>query len=684
MKKVAVFIFVFLMIFNVIVHVPKALAADNSEFVNVRVDGQDIKVRKINVIMNGQPLQSDVPPILFDSRTLVPIRFVAEQLDAEIEWLPETMEAKIVAMGKEIILKIDSTDVYINGEKRQLPYEVPAKLVDDRTMVPLRFLMEELSCDVDWDGSTWTGIVNVKAQETTDIAVIDNTYSPSIIIETTGEVLYDVIELRDANKLVIDIPNTKLNMEDQGKVDEKNIVNLTVDKYPINTIRSSQFQLDPDITRIVIELDAFKDYEIEHLKSGKGIEINFINKVTDITLEQIDGRETIVIHNTGEAEFSTFVLENPNRIVLDIKDAYYDNEKYEYDIRTEFVKSVRAAQFEPTEQDESSEEIVRIVFDLEENGPIPSIGTRTQDGNLLINLEKSNTQVLEYTNDEKGNITLNIDTIGTSEYEIKHDVTNKLLEILIPKAKIQIEDGVIPIEDDIVKNIIVGDEGDYKRFLLITKVDVSYVDQSIAGSNRITLDIKTNDSPFSDKLIIIDAGHGGKDPGTRGRVSMVREKDLNLVVAFKLQAILEELGFRTVLTREEDVYIGLYDRADIANATDGDAFVSIHFNAHTNTSIKGVETIYCPAYESEVKTGDNYPFAETLHNEVLKALGSEDRGIDRRPEIVVTRETKMVAALMELGFISNPEEERAVLTYEYLENAAQGIANGLVKYFSEK
>lgn len=684
MKKVAVYIFVFLMIFNVVVHVPKALAADNSEFINVNVDGKNINVRKVNVIINGQPLQSDVPSIIFDSRTLVPIRFVAEQLDAEVEWLQETMEAKINALGKEIILKINSTDVTVNGEKKQLPYEVPAKIVESRTMVPLRFVMEELSCDVDWDGDTWTGIVNIKQQEITDIVVKENTYSPSIIVETTGEVLYDVIELKDSNKLVVDIPNTKLNMQDQTKVDEKNIVNLIVDKHPIKTIRSSQFQVDPDITRVVIELDDFKDYEVEHLKSGKGIEINFINKVTDITLEQINDRETIVIHNTGEAEFSTFVLENPNRIVLDIKNSYYENEKYEYDIKTKFVKSVRAAQFEPSEQNEPSKGTVRIVFDLEEEESIPNIGTRIENGNLLVTLEQSNTQVLEYVNDEEDKVTLNIDTLGKSEYEVRHDVSNKLLEIIIPKDKIQITNGLIPIDDDLVKSIIVGEEGDYKRLILMMKVDISYVDQSTANSNRITLDIKSRNSQFSDKLIVIDAGHGGKDPGTRGKVSMVREKDLNLIVALKLQTTLEDLGFRTVLTRDRDEYIGLYERADIANATDGDAFVSIHFNAHTNSEVSGIETIYCPAYESEVKTGDNYPFAETLHNEVLKALDREDRDIDRRPEIVVTRETKMVAALMELGFLSNPEEERAIVTYEYLQNAAQGIANGLVKYFSEE
>lgn len=684
MRKVAVIIFVFLMIFNVVVQVPRALAADNSEFINVSVDGKDIMVRKINVIMNGQPLQSDVSPILFESRTLVPIRFVADQLGAEIEWLPDTMEAKIIALGKEIVLKINSADVFINGEKKQLPYEVPAKLVNNRTMVPLRFLMEELSCDVEWKDATWTGIVSVKKQEVTDIRINDNTYSPSIIVETTGEVLYKTIELNDSNKLVIDIPNTSLNMLDKNKVDDKNIINIISDKLPIKSLRSSQFQVNPDITRVVVDLEKSTDYKINHLKSGKGIEINFINRVTDITLDYINDSETLVINNTGEVQFNTFILENPNRIVLDIKNSYYENEKYEYDLNMKFVENVRVAQFEPTDQSEVSVNTVRIVLDLVESEYIPHIETRIEDGNLLVTLGQSDTQVIEYVNKEADKVTLNINTLGNSQYEIKHDVPNKLLEIIIPQDKIKISNGLIPIDDEFVKNIIVVEDKGFKKLFLNMKFDISYVDQSIANSSKITLDIKKRDSQFNDKLIVIDAGHGGKDPGTRGRVSKVNEKDLNLVVAFKLQQILEDLGFRTVLTRDKDEYIGLYERADIANATNGDAFVSIHFNAHSNSDIGGVETIYCPAYESNVKTGDNYPFAETLHNEVLKALNKVDRGIDRRPEIVVTRETKMVAALMELGFISNPEEERQVLTYEYLENSAQGIANGIVKYFSEE
>ena len=684
MKKTVVYFFVFLIVFNIVANVPIALASNDSEFINVRVDGKEIEVRKINVIINGQPLQSDVPPILFENRTLVPIRFVGEELNADIEWIPETMQAKINALGKEIILKINSSDVFINGEKKKLPYEVPAKLVDGRTMVPLRFVMEELSCDVEWDSNTWTGIVSIKQQEITDILVTDSTYSPSIIVQTTGEVLYETIELVDSNKLVIDIPNTTLNIQDETKVDDKNILNMTVDKNPIKSIRSSQFQFSPDVTRVVIDKDKFTDYTIEHLRNGKGIKIDFINKVKDITLEYINDKETIVIHNTKETEFNTFFLKNPNRIVLDIKNSYYESENYKYDIKTKFIKSIRAAQFEPNDQYESTEKTVRIVLDLEEGQYTPDIKTRFENDNLLLTFSEGNTQVIEYDNNEDESITLNIDTFVESQYEIKYDVSHKILEVIIPKNNINISNGLIPINDEFVKNIVVLEEGDNKKIALIMKVDISYEDQSVANSNRITVDIKSRNSEFSDKIIVIDAGHGGKDPGTTGRISLVKEKDLNLIVAFKLQDILEDIGFRTVLTRNKDEYIGLYERAEIANATDGDAFVSIHFNAHTNSEVHGIETIYCPAYNSEVKTGDNYPFAKTLHDEIVKALGRYDRGIFRRSEIVVTRETKMVAALVELGFVSNPEEERIIVNYGYLNKAAQGIADGLVKYFSEE
>ena len=259
------------------------------------------------------------------------------------------------------------------------------------------------------------------------------------------------------------------------------------------------------------------------------------------------------------------------------------------------------------------------------------------------------------------------------------------MTIKLDKDKVNIDNGLIIDDNYYVKNIEVSEDRDNKIIKVKFNNTISY--EALISSLGLTIKMNVGEkveSPFSDKLIVIDAGHGGTDPGTIGPITKVKEKDLNLKVAFKLKAELEKLGFKTFLTRDSDEYIGLYDRTDMANALEADAFVSIHFNAIGKPDISGIQALYCPAYLSDVKTEDQYPFAETIHNEVLSALGSKDMGIIKRDDLVVTRESQMVSVLMELGFVTNKEEEARLITDGYQQKAAEGIASGIVKYFENK
>ncbi len=682
MKKIVFLTFAFLLIFNVVLNNPDVFASNDSEYVDVEIDGENVRSRKIDILFNGQALESDVPPILYESRTLVPIRFIAEKLNAEIEWIQETKEAKIKALGKEIVLKIDSSDVIINGQKKKLPYDVPAKLVNNaRTMIPLRFVMEELGCDIYWNPETWTAEINIREQEIVDIIIDDSTYLPRITVETTGVVVYNAVEIKELNKLVIDIPCSKLNIKDEEKIDSRMLVNMDVDKFPVQRIRASQFQIDPYVTRVVLDLDNITDYKIKYLDEGNGFEIVFINRITDISLENDNDEEKIVIHNSGKAKYSTFILENPNRIVVDLMSSYYEGDKYKYNLETDFVDAVRIAQFEPSGDYNKNENIVRIVLDIKDTAYIPNLVTKNEDGNLALYLKENNLRSIDYKNEDIEKASLSINTLEKADCEVSYNENIKSMEIRFNKDKINLSNGMLSINDDIVSNITIKEDKEDKIIMLQFRLDVIYDIEANEEKNQFNISIESKRRKHLKKLIIIDAGHGGKDPGTTGVTSKVKEKDLNLLVAKKLDEKLRENGFETLLIRSEDMYIGLYERAEIANKSDGDAFISIHFNANTNPDISGIETIYCPSYESEVKNEDNYPFAKTLHDELLKKLEREDRGIKRKPQIVVTRETKMVAALLELGYLSNLEEEEMIVNHDYIDKAIEAITNGLIKYF---
>ncbi len=107
----------------------------------------------IRVVLDGQMLQFDVPPVIENDRTLVPLRVIFEALGADVEWNGETQTVTAKRSDTEIKLIIGG-EAYVNGQAVEL--DVPAKIIEDRTLVPLRFVSEALGCQVDWDGVTRT------------------------------------------------------------------------------------------------------------------------------------------------------------------------------------------------------------------------------------------------------------------------------------------------------------------------------------------------------------------------------------------------------------------------------------------------------------------------------------------------------------------------------------------------
>jgi len=133
-------------------------------------------------------------------------------------------------------------------------------------------------------------------------------------------------------------------------------------------------------------------------------------------------------------------------------------------------------------------------------------------------------------------------------------------------------------------------------------------------------------------------------------------------------------SFKVYLTRSNDRYINLYERANLANEIGADLFISMHLNAHTRSSVNGVEVLYSP-YSSK---GSN--LASSIQTQLVRSLGAVNRGIVPRPNLIVLRETKMPAALVEIGFLSNPDEEKLLLQDSYLNKAASAIKNGIINF----
>lgn len=171
-------------------------------------------------------------------------------------------------------------------------------------------------------------------------------------------------------------------------------------------------------------------------------------------------------------------------------------------------------------------------------------------------------------------------------------------------------------------------------------------------------------------FIVLDAGHGGKDQGTCA--GDILEKDINLAVTLKLAEKLKENGAEVLLTRETDVKIELEDRAKLANEEKADLFVSIHCNYYEDsTQIKGLECYYRETSEEGKELAERVSHAFDGIDEV------ENRGL-KTADYRVLRKTDMPAVLIELGYMSNPEECKKLTDEDYQELLAERIAAGIL------
>lgn len=228
---------------------------------------------------------------------------------------------------------------------------------------------------------------------------------------------------------------------------------------------------------------------------------------------------------------------------------------------------------------------------------------------------------------------------------------------------------------------------------------------------------RLTDFPVADKIkkVVIDAGHGGNDPGAIGRTGL-REKDVNLDIAKRLAVLLKSEGVEVVMTRSTDKFIPLNIRTGIANNSKSDIFISIHSNANRVKSLNGFEVYYVATSVNDAKRAlltaknanlnlDNASFASNsldlkamlwdmlyaydraesiqLARQICRSVGSnlDVRVIgvkDARYEVL--REARMPAVLIETGFLSNYKEERMLKNGFYRQKVAQSIMDGLRAY----
>lgn len=205
----------------------------------------------------------------------------------------------------------------------------------------------------------------------------------------------------------------------------------------------------------------------------------------------------------------------------------------------------------------------------------------------------------------------------------------------------------------------------------------------------VSATVKEEELPKEEKIVVVDAGHGGFDSGKVG-INDALEKDINLAIAKKLKEMLEQKNIQVVMTREDDN--GLYDdkeenkkqqdmkrRCSLINESGAVAAVSIHQNSYTEESVHGPQVFY---YETSAKAKELASVLQESLNGNLQI--DRPREIKANDSYYLLRKTAVPTVIVECGFLSNGAEAAKLITDTYQEQVAQAVCEGIVQYLEKR
>ena len=237
--------------------------------------------------------------------------------------------------------------------------------------------------------------------------------------------------------------------------------------------------------------------------------------------------------------------------------------------------------------------------------------------------------------------------------------------------------------------IIVVKRSNIALIVLILLLCISIYSLNVKGEDTMPV---TGESD-AQKTVIVDAGHGGEDPGAVSDYSGIKEKDINLEIAYKLKDLLEKGGYKVILTRSEDILkyppgtTSIYEkrkadlttRKKIMDESGADIVVSIHLNKFDKPQYFGAQTFFPP------NSPESQRLAMCIQQSLRENLDPNNtrEALVKKESIVILRDLKTVTSIVECGFLSNPEEEKKLATPEYRDKLADAIFIGINKYFGK-
>ena len=637
-----------------------------------------------SVILNGSRLQFEVEPRIENGRTLVPLRAIFEAMGASVDWDENTRTVTARRGDTTVVLAIGSTSPTVNGKVWQL--DVPAKIVNDRTLAPLRFVGEAFGGTVDWNEQTRIinitattgevppavlvtgGSVNLREAPSTDATIIDvaqagekmnvlteknswyqvsrggrNVWVASWVVEpltdaVAGDNTNNSSDPTDTSQGG-DTENSEI-INDSDDINRHGDENAAVAKgfFTIST------RLANDGYRLVMKTGEASEPQITKSSDGKKITYKFENAVLKSTLD-----EAYFYIGTGKnakVTISAQTMDESTWVTIEMPLAY------QYTNTTEANECKQV--FTITSQLTTVEDIT------------------LKNGNQIIVLRA--TSAMEYTESfSDGKITLNLSKTGQGFVEDSY-----LSSGLAGRVSIS-ENGEKSLQVNVSTN------SNLETYQVNRSVNGLKISIILVNKNKEVVEeepTQTDDSPSSTVTIVLDPGHGGRDSGSVSKSRTLSEKDVVLSIGLKTRDILEKAGYKVIMTRDDDTFIDLSERPAMANRAGADLFVSIHCDSVVSTEPHGTGTFYYAPETTPALYAQEYQrslLADLLQKAMLEKCGRTDRST-RQANYAVLRESNMPSALVETAFISNTEEAQLLASADFQNKAAQAIAEGIQKY----
>lgn len=598
--------------------------------------------KAIHFSFGSIPLNPEVKAVVKDGVKYINLPFIIKHLHMITTWQPDSGEIFLQLGQSKIIMAEDSTRYSRDEQSVQLaaaPFEA-----DGQLWLPVEFLLrlglviikeDAQSLQLDW-------------AEKFLLAMEKTTYDgrPAYLLVGTDSLEATSFLLTGPDRLVVDLSGFKVHPA---------FVPPGQDQL-VHRIRYHQYQ--PDILRLVFDLDQLAGYQMV-ADGDDQLLVVFNYFVENIRLVQLENERKIYIKTSAPSKYSVKAYQKEH-LIIDFEGATLGMPNQPIAGDNLWIQSIRMSQFDRN--------TVRVVLDLVEQQSAFIQVSRTDPAVVEVRTVQQLTAMTWSETENGGALTLESD----GELAEKIHKAGEKLQIDLDYAAFGPDLEIPAVANDYVRNLTLTA---VSPSLCRLELDLAkYVGYTVSFSeDRRRLTIQFTNSPLLHKTIVLDPGHGGADMGTTGRQG-TREKDVNFDVAMRLKKLLEEAGAAIVLTRTDDSFISLYERSAIANDLFADLFISIHTNAHPKSEVRGIEVFH---YQGR---NDSLRLAEAVEAKLVAATQLKSLGV-KTNDFVVVRESQMPGILVELGFLSNFEEEKIIRTEAFRDNAAQGIFEGIIDYY---